>query len=87
MFAILIVALVFFLAVAVASAVAARTVGQAVGRQGFARPPEDSELNVRLTRIEEAIDAMAEQIERLAEQQRVLLLEEPANRKQETGKD
>jgi hypothetical protein len=75
MFAILIVGLVFFLAMAVAVAVAARTVGQAMGREAFRRPAEDSELNVRLTRIEEAIDAMANQIERLTEQQQLLLQE------------
>lgn len=72
-FAFLIVGLIFFLAMSVAAVVAVRTVSQVMSRNGLARPAEDSELNVRLTRIEEAIDAMANQIERLTEQQRALL--------------
>ena len=59
MFAILAISLLLFLAMAVAAVVAAKTVGQVVGRQAFPRPPGDSDVNVRLTRIEEAIDAMA----------------------------
>lgn len=86
MIALLAIGLLLFLAMAVAAVVAAKTVGQVVGRQTFPRPPEDSELNVRLTRIEEAIDAMADQIERLTEQQR-LLLQGAAGSRQEAGED
>jgi hypothetical protein len=71
--ALLFVGVIFFLAMAGAAIVAARTVSQVTSRNGLARSAEDSELNVRLTRIEEAIDAMANQIERLTEQQRALL--------------
>jgi len=65
--------LVAFLAVPLATFVSARVVGQMLSRNGLHHAREDTELNVRLTRIEEAIDAMAAQIERLSEQQRALL--------------
>lgn len=73
MVVILLAALFALLAIPVATFVAARVVTQVLGQSGIARPRDDSELNVRLTRIEEAIDAMAGQIERLSEQQRALL--------------
>jgi uncharacterized protein YlxW (UPF0749 family) len=70
---ILMAAIFALLAIPVATLVAVRVVTQVLSQNGLSRPREDSELNVRLTRIEEAIDAMASQIERLSEQQRALL--------------
>lgn len=70
---ILLAAIIALMVIPVATFAAVRAVTQVLGQSGLARPREDSELNVRLTRIEEAIDAMASQIERLSEQQRALL--------------
>ncbi|HSA57373.1 MAG TPA: hypothetical protein VLE53_16805 [Gemmatimonadaceae bacterium] len=70
---ILLAVIVAFMAITVGTVVATRVVSQTLSQNGLTRAREDSEMNVRLTRIEEAIDAMAAQIERLSEQQRALL--------------
>lgn len=69
----LIIALVVVLMVPAISAVVARNVINSMDRSPSSGNIDQSLVEARLTRIEEAIDAMALQIERLSEHQRSLL--------------
>jgi hypothetical protein len=87
---VIILLLVVFSVPAIATAVA-RNVVQSLDRSPASGSIDQGIVESRLTRIEEAIDAMALQIERLSEHQRTLLgaepprLEEPDPRRSESG--
>lgn len=89
-FAFVIVLLVVFSVPAIATAVA-RNVAQNLDRSPASGSIDQSIVESRLTRIEEAIDAMALQIERLSNHQQALLggeppqLEEPDPQRTESG--
>ena len=81
--------IVVFSVPAIATAVA-RNVVQGLDRSPATGSIDQSMVEARLTRIEEAIDAMALQIERLSDQQQALLspeapqLDEPDPRRTES---
>ena len=87
---VIVLLLVVFSVPAIATAVA-RNVVQSLDRSPASGSIDQGIVESRLTRIEEAIDAMALQIERLSEHQRTLLgaepsqLEEPDPRRTEAG--
>ena len=87
---VIILLLVVFSVPAISTAVA-RNVVQSLDRGPTSGSIDQSVVEARLTRIEEAIDAMALQIERLSDHQRALLgsepsrLEEPDPRRTESG--
>ena len=87
---VIILLLVVFSVPAIATAVA-RNVVQGLDRGPASGSIDQSMVEGRLTRIEEAIDAMSLQIERLSEHQRSLLgaeppqLEEPDPHRTESG--
>ena len=73
---VIVLLLVVFSVPAIATAVA-RNVVQSLDRSPASGSIDQGIVESRLTRIEEAIDAMALQIERLSEHQRTLLGSEP----------
>ena len=87
---VIILLLVVFTVPAIANTVA-RNVVQSLDRSASSGSIDQGIVEARLTRIEDAIDAMALQIERLSEHQRALLgseppqLEEPVPRRTESG--
>lgn len=87
---VIILLIVVFSVPAIANAVA-RNVVQSLDRSASSGSIDQGIVEARLTRIEDAIDAMALQIERLSEHQRTLLgseppqLEEPDPRRTESG--
>lgn len=83
--AILIVAAVVFLVVPAISTAVARSVISSLDRSPSSGSIDQSLLEARLTRIEEAIDAMATQIERLSDHQRSLLGPAAAEERDRTG--
>lgn len=68
---------VLVLVVPAVAAGVARNVARSMDRSPGSGSIDQSLVEARLTRIEEAIDAMALQIERLSEHQRALLGSEP----------
>lgn len=90
-FAFVIILLVVMLSVPAIATTVARNVIRNLDRSPASGSIDQSIVEGRLTRIEEAIDAMALQIERLSEHQRTLLgseppqLEEPDPRRTEGG--
>jgi hypothetical protein len=87
---VIILLLVVFSIPAIATAVS-RNVVQSLDRGPASGSIDQGMVEGRLTRIEEAIDAMSLQIERLSEHQRILLgsepprLEEPDPQRTESG--
>ena len=71
--AILVVAAILFGVVPAVATVVARNVVSGLDRSPASGSIDQSIVEARLSRIEEAIDAMALQIERLSDQQRALL--------------
>ncbi len=73
--------LVAVVVVPVATIAAVRAVGRAFNVMGnAAAPPVDDAVDARLTRIEEAIDAMALQIDRISRERRALPANDPRER-------
>ena len=87
---VIVLLIVVFSVPAIATAVA-RNVVQSLDRSPASGSIDQGVVEARLTRIEDAIDAMSLQIERLSEHQRSLLgseppqLEEPDPRRTEAG--
>ena len=77
-FVFVIILLVVVVSVPAIATTVARNVIQNLDRSPATGSIDQSIVEGRLTRIEEAIDAMALQIERLSEHQRALLGAEPA---------
>ena len=69
--------LVAVVVVPVATIAAVRAVGRAFNIMGTGAPPVNDAVDARLTRIEEAIDAMALQIDRIARERRTLPATDP----------
>jgi hypothetical protein len=90
-FAFVVILLLIVFSVPAISTAVARNVVQNLDRSPTSGSIDQGIVEARLTRIEEAIDAMALQIERLSEHQRTLLgseppqLEEPDPRRTESG--
>jgi hypothetical protein len=72
-FVLLLGILAMLIVIPVAVVAATRAVGRPYDAGRYERGPLDPALDDRLVRIEEAIDAMALQIEAMAQQQRLLL--------------
>ena len=90
-FAFVIILLLVLFSVPAISTAIARNVVQGLDRGPASGSIDQSVVEARLTRIEEAIDAMSLQIERLSDHQQALLgseppqLEEPDPRRTESG--
>ncbi len=90
-FAFVIILLLVLFSVPAISTAIARNVDQGLDRGPASGSIDQSVVEARLTRIEEAIDAMALQIERLSNHQQALLgaeppqLEEPDPQRTESG--
>lgn len=76
-FALIVVIMVVVFSVPAIATTIARNVVNTMDRSPASGSIDQSLVEARLTRIEEAIDAMALQIERLTEHQRALLGPEP----------
>jgi hypothetical protein len=74
----LVIIALLFMVVPVMGGVISRNIIASLDRSPASGSIDQSVMEARLTRIEEAIDAMALQIERLSDHQRALLGSQPA---------